>query len=140
MQYKIPQDVQRPDTIIGPVTFKQLAILLLGGGISYAIYLSLANTYFWYVWIWPVGFFAIMTIAIAFLKIGDMTFITFILYLVEFLFKPRNRAWQKGDNEFTQSILKPFETAEKEPLEINAEDEKLQKKKKLEELTKSLDQ
>ena len=43
MQYKVPQDVQREDTIIGPLTLKQLGILGVGGGIAYGIYISLGK-------------------------------------------------------------------------------------------------
>ena len=35
MRFKVPQDVQREDTIIGPITFKQLIIMIIGGGIGY---------------------------------------------------------------------------------------------------------
>lgn len=141
MQFKIPQDVQRPDTIIGPITFAQLGICLVGGSIDYAIYIALANTYKWFVWAIPVGIIGLLTVAIAFLKIGDMSFARFVLFMYEYLFKPRNRLWKK-DEDYYYSILKSpikLDTAEAEIKGIS-DDELQAKKKKLQEISKILDQ
>ena len=46
MQYKIPQNVRIEDKIVGPLTLKQLIILGVGGGITYAIYVALARVYY----------------------------------------------------------------------------------------------
>lgn len=91
MRFQVPQDVQREDTIIGPITFKQLAILLIGGGISYAMYLILFPIYKIFIWLPVVAVLGLLTLAVAFLKIYDMTFMRFILYLLEFLIKPKQR-------------------------------------------------
>lgn len=141
MQFKIPQDVQRPDTIIGPITFAQLGTLLVGGAIDYAIYMALANTYYWYVWAGPVVFIALLTIAIAFLKIGDMTFARFVLYYIEFMFKPRDRRWSKTDDYYYSVLKKPILIAQDaaEPDKLT-EEELREKRKKLEEISKILDQ
>lgn len=139
MQYKIPQDVQRADTIIGPITFMQLAILLVGGGIDYAIYLSLANTYYWYVWAIPVVVVALITLAVAFLKISDMTFTRYVLYMYEFVTKPRERYWKKNDGEFFFPITKNVSLGSNTPVEESSEDSMLEKQKKFKELTNILD-
>lgn len=141
MQFKIPQDVQRPDTIIGPITFAQLGTLLVGGAIDYAIYMALANTYYWYVWAGPVVFIGALTIAIAFLKIGDMPFPRFVLYYIEFMFKPRDRYWNKSDEYFYSVLKKPIQIAEESNDNTQlSEDEILEKKRKLQEISKILDQ
>jgi len=141
MQFKIPQDVQRPDTIVGPITFKQLAILLVGGGLTYATFLILEKIYFWYVWIFPVAFLGLLTLAVAFLKIHDMTFTRYMSYLAEFFFKPRERHWSKGDMAYYHSVLKPITPIKKEAdVEETYADELIEKKKKLEELTEKLNQ
>ena len=36
MQFKIPQDVQRADKIVGPLTLRELIIVGIGGGFTYA--------------------------------------------------------------------------------------------------------
>jgi hypothetical protein len=141
MQFKIPQDVQRPDTIIGPITFAQLGTLLVGGAIDYAIYMALANTYYWYVWAGPVSIIGLITIAIAFLKIGDMTFSRFIIYYIEFMFKPRDRFWSKNDEYYYSVLKKPILIADVEDKHQQlTEDELREKRKKLQEISKILDQ
>ena len=74
MRHKVPQDVQREDTIIGPITLRQLAILGGGGAIAYVIYVSLVKTYFWQVWLPPVIVVSGITLAFAFLKIHNLPF------------------------------------------------------------------
>ena len=108
MQFQIPQDVQRADTIIGPVTFKQLAIVLVGGGFAYAIYILLAQSFVWTVWGPPVVIIALLTLIIAFVKIKDMTFLEAALYFIEFSFKPKIRYWRQGEDDVRLSVLKPL--------------------------------
>jgi hypothetical protein len=140
MQYKIPQNVQRADTIIGPITFPQLGILLVGGGLTYTWYLVLANTYYWYIWIWPVAFTGILTLAMAFLKIHDMTFVKFFLYLIEFMSKPKQRFWRKGDMEYYHSVMTPLaKTDAANTSDQTFAEEQLEKKQKLRDLTDVLD-
>ncbi|MFA5947687.1 MAG: PrgI family protein [Candidatus Gracilibacteria bacterium] len=93
MQFKIPQDVQREDTIIGPLTLKQMAILGIGGGITYAIYISLAKAYFIEVWIAPVVITGTLTLAFAFLKIADQKFHIFLINFIQYKMLPRKRVW-----------------------------------------------
>lgn len=142
MQYKIPQNVQRADTIIGPITFPQLAILLVGGGISYALYLMLSKIYYWYVYIWPVGFFAVLTLAIAFVKIADMTFLRYILYMYEFMTKPRQRIWNAADGQYFHSYAKkPLnDSVSGEKVETSFDQDETEKARKLKEITDILDQ
>lgn len=141
MQFKIPQDVQRPDTIIGPITFAQLGICLVGGAIDYAIYLALAKTYYITVWGPPFLFIGLFTLAFAFLKIGDMSFGRYLIYLFEFVKNPRDRVWSKQDEYFYASF-KPIIVTGKQ--DDNKDEEYLkqagEKKEKLKEISKILDQ
>lgn len=101
MQFKIPQDVQREDTIIGPLTLKQMAILGIGGGITYAIYISLAKAYFIEVWIAPVVITGTLTLAFAFLKIADQKFHIFLINFIQYKMLPKKRIWiQMSANPF----------------------------------------
>lgn len=104
MRFQVPQDVQREDTIIGPITFKQLAIMLIGGGITYAMYLILFPIYKIFVWLPIVAVLGLLTLAVAFLKIYDMTFIKFILYLIEFLVKPKQRYFSRNNLTYKPSF------------------------------------
>jgi len=107
MQYKVPQDVQREDTIIGPLTLRQLAILGVGGGIAYAIYMLLAKSYPMVIWLPPVVIVVGITIAFAFLKIHNLDFLTFLMAYIEFNFLPKKRIWIQGSG---YPFISPFET------------------------------
>lgn len=101
MQYKVPQDVQREDTIVGPLTLKQLIICGCGGGVAYAIYVTLAKTYFIEVWLPPVAIVTAITLALAFLRIYDLPFHIFMMDFIEYHLLPRKRFWvQQADNPF----------------------------------------
>jgi len=111
MQYKIPQNVQREDTIFLNVTFKQLLILLVGGGISYSIYIILAKSGQSQVTAGaPAIFLAFVTLAVAFLKIRDMNFLEAVLYYIEYSMKPKIRYWKMGAgdlNSFSSTDVTP---------------------------------
>lgn len=107
MQYKVPQDVQREDTIIGPLTLKQLAILGVGGGIAYAIYMLLAKNYPMVIWLPPVAIVTLITLAVAFVKIHSLDFLTFLMAYIEFNFLPKKRIWIQGGG---YPFISPFET------------------------------
>lgn len=119
MQYKIPQDVQLEDKIVGPITMKQLGICAAGGSLSYFFYITLAKTYYWEVWIIPVGFTAILTISIAFIKILNLTFTRFVLLLIEYNLKARKRFWIKGEGLIYPSILRKAHSKTKQEEKID---------------------
>ena len=113
MQFKVPQDVQREDTIVGPLTMKQLLIVAMGGGMAYASYVTLAQNYYWQVWAPPTAIIGILTLSFAFLKIHNLTFFKFVLALIEFLFLPRRRIWIKGAAEVTKTMGEQTKTQKK---------------------------
>lgn len=96
MQFKVPQDVQREDTIIGPITLKQLIILGVGGGIAYAIYVSLSKTYYAEIYLPPVAIVAALTLAFAFLKVYSLPFHEFLMHFIEYHLLPKQRIWIQG--------------------------------------------
>ena len=107
MRFKIPQDVQMEDKIVGPLTLKQLIIVGIGGGIDYFLYTSLSQVYLLEVWLLPVIVIGLLTAAIAFLKIRGLKFTEYVLYSLEFYFKPRKRVWNQGGGEVFTSITTP---------------------------------
>lgn len=110
MQYKVPQDVQREDTIIGPLTFKQMIILGVGGGIAYAIYAQLSATYLIQVWLPPVLIISVITLAFAFLKVHDLRFYEFLMHFIEYHLLARQRIWIQGTGN---SFVPPYQALEK---------------------------
>ena len=137
MEFKVPQNVQREDTIIGSITFKQLGILLIGGGITYVIYLSLANVVEWFIWAPPVGIIGLATLVIAFVKVQDMTFTKAFLYFLEFIINPRKRFYSTNNLLYHHSYsLKPLDlhkTSDKQEIK------KVDKRHKIDELSNLLD-
>ena len=140
MQFKIPQNVQLEDKIVGPLTLKQLATLGIGGGIAYAFYVSLGKTYTILVWIWPVAFFTILTLAITFLKINGIPFGKWCFLMVEFMFIPRKRVFIMGAGDVYQATIFAEKEKDKDVKKILTKKEKDQEKiKKLDQITKLLD-
>jgi hypothetical protein len=92
---KIPQNVHIEDRIVGPLTLKQILIVGVGAGFSYALYgmmtqaygaLPLALTIM--AWI-PAGISAIF----AFIRINDVSMFRLLLLSIEKLNKPSTRVW-----------------------------------------------
>lgn len=138
MQFKVPQDVLRPDKIVGFLTLRQLIIVALGGGMAYSLYIILSKQYFLEIWLPPVLFISLITVAFAFFKFHDILFEKLILIFIEYKFRPRARVWQKMQGDVVLSVLSTpvqKETAEQkvEPLSER------ERRKKLEEIMKVVD-
>lgn len=138
MRFKVPQDVQRADNIIGPLTWKQLIILAAGGGICYAIYITLAKKYFIEIWLPPVIVVGGITVAMAFLKIYGLTFERFITSFIEYHLLPKKRIWKKGQAETFVSYLNK-KKEDKKLKEAQSVKKETKKKKSLKELSEILD-
>lgn len=139
MQFRVPQDVLRSDKIVGPLTMRQLIIVLIGGGLDYSLYIILSKQYLVEIWLIPVVFIGLITAAFAFFKYHDILFEKFALIFIEYKFKPRNRTWQKMQGDAVLSVLSsPIKTGnEGAPKEKGlTEDER---RKKLLEITKVVD-
>jgi hypothetical protein len=139
MQFKVPQNVQREDKIVGPLTLKQLIICGAGFGVDYAIYTSLAKTYIWVTWILPVAIVALVTVLFAFVRPLDLSFTKFIIRWMEFSVLPRKRLWIQGGGETYAPTFPPSSQTSKIEKKAEAKAEQLvDKHKKIEELTKIL--
>ncbi|MBN1494189.1 PrgI family protein [Candidatus Peregrinibacteria bacterium] len=131
MQFKVPQNVQMEDKIVGPLTLKHMIILAVGGAVGYVVYIALARTYFWEVWLPPVAVVGVITVLFAFVKIYNVTFSRFILLFIQFIMLPRKRIWiKKSGDVFLQEVLI------KQPTE--AEHKSIQKSEQTKETVKKL--
>lgn len=139
MQFKVPQNVQREDKIVGPLTLRQLIICGVGGGISYAIYVSLGKEYLWITWLPPVAFIAIITLLFAFVRPLDMDFSRFLAVYLEWVLLPQKRFWVQSSAEIITSMYSSVKEQTKVEKKAEAKAEQMiDKKKKLEELSKIL--
>ena len=136
MQFKVPQDVQREDTIIGPLTLRQMGILMVGGGIAYAIYLSLSKTYFIEIWLPPVAVISIITLAFAFLKIHNLPFHLFLFHFLEYTLLKKKRVWIQGTGHPFNNPFFVQQSKKKKKIENKVEEPKV---KDLSALSKVLD-
>ena len=135
MQFKVPQDVQRKDTIIWSLTIQQLIICFVGGGIAYALYIQLSKAYFMEVWLPPVVIISAITLAFAFLTIHNLPFDEFLMHFIEYHMLPRKRFWIQGTGA---PFIPPFDEAKKKAKKAQPLKD-LKKKKSLAELTQVLD-
>ena len=143
LQYKIAQNVEVEDKIVGPLTMKQLIICAVGGGIAYVIFLTLSSTYFIEVWLPPVAIISIITLMIAFLEIRGIKFTKWFLLMMEAMINPNKRVWDK--DESTALIYEPpsaKQVAKEEEDDKKDDDKKDDQPKELmpqlDELTKAL--
>jgi len=134
---KIPQNVYVEDRIIGPVTLRQIMIILGGSGISYAIWAvmksagSMSVIQAGIAWI-P----CVVAVLFAFVKINGISLFRISLLLIERINKPAKRTWQPR-----QGIYINFVT--KEPKKENEDMKKKEQQKQnteIEELSRLLDQ
>ena len=139
MQFKVPQNVQREDKIVGPLTLKQLIICGVGGGIAYTIYVSLGRQYEWITWLPPVAIITVITLAFAFVRPLDLDFSRFLAVYLEFILLPRKRIWGQASAEVLLSMYNntKIQTKSEKKAEEKAS-QMMDKAKKLEELSKIL--
>lgn len=137
---KIPQNVYVEDRIVGPVTLRQLIILLLTGGFSYMIWTGIKN---------QTGYASIpVTVlcwtplligaAFAFVRIQEISLLKFILLQFEKLEKPLIRSWspRRGVSINFKFVSDATEAKEKGPKTPVIQPHR----EKLEELSAMLDQ
>src|SRR5689334_17683092 len=97
--YKVPQDVEAEDKLIGPFSFRQF------------IYLIVAALGIFAAWLLSQVFIGLLIlplpIVVAFLALAlplrkDQPMETYLIAMIKFFFKPRRRVW---DPEGTLSLL-----------------------------------
>lgn len=139
MQFKVPQDVLRPDKIVGFLTLRQLIIVAIGGGLAYSLYIILSKQYLVEIWLPPVVFVSLITLAFAFFKFHDILFEKLVLIFIEYKFRPRARTWQKMEGDTVLSVLSaPLQKSGETKVVAQPLSEQ-ERRKKLEEIMKLVD-
>lgn len=141
MQYKIPQNVQVEDKIVGPLTLKQLIILGVGGGIAYVIYTTIGKDYELGIWLIIPLLIVGFTLLVAFGKIANVTFGKWCLLMVEKFVNPQKRTFVMGGADLYQATLfaeknKKVQTTVESATKAERDKERLQK---LSQISKVLD-
>lgn len=103
-QYKVPQDVEADDKLLGPFNFRQFVYLLIAGGlvgIAVGLFQLLPLLA-----IIPVPFI-LFFLALALPLRKDQPMETYLSALLSFYTKPRTRTWEPGQKENTIIIMAP---------------------------------
>ena len=103
-QYKVPQDVEADDKLIGPFNFRQFVYLLIAGG-CVALAVGLFQI-FPLLAVIPIPVVLLM-LALALPLKKDQPMETYLAALVSYYIKPRNRRWTPGQRESTILITAP---------------------------------
>jgi hypothetical protein len=91
LQFKVPQNIDMQDKILGPLTMLQFVYAVVGFGTCYAIYVSIPKP-FSIILILPIAFFVV---CLDFIKVNERPFLDFFIALVEFIASPKQRFWHQ---------------------------------------------
>ena len=118
-QYKVPQDVEAEDKLLGPVTFRQFIYLMIIGG------LIGVGVLFWQIFP-PLIIVLVPPIlllgALALPLKKDQPMETYLSAVVSFYLKPHTRTWEPGEPESTIIITAPKQTEEKRTKDIDQDE------------------
>lgn len=102
--YKVPQNVEADDKLLGPFSFRQFIYLMIAAsGIFVAWLLSRIFILLAFIPLPVIFFFAILALPIK----KDQPMETYLAALVSFYLKPRKRLWMPGQRESTILITAP---------------------------------
>lgn len=93
MRFKVPQNIDIEDRIIGPLTMTQFVYAVIGGFICYAIFQNVAAPLS-YLIIAPVALFVL---CLDFVKINERPFLNFFLAAIQYTSNPKQMMWHQGD-------------------------------------------
>ncbi len=91
MQYKVPQNIDKPDQILGTLTLVQFTYLAVGGALIVVIN-QISNVLLNRL---LMIIDAAVFLSLAFLKIQDQPLISFMLSVFKYAKSPKTRAWNK---------------------------------------------
>ena len=103
-QYKVPQDVEADDKLIGPFSFRQFVYLMVAAGlIALTIGLFQLFPLLAIIPVLPAIFFMILALPLK----KDQPMETYIAAMISFYLKPHDRKWVPGQKESTILITAP---------------------------------
>ena len=118
-EYKVPQDVEADDKLIGPFSFRQFVYLLIAGGLValgvglFQIFPALA--------VIPLPF-VLFFLALALPLKKDQPMETYLTALVSYYLKPHTRLWTPGQRDTTVQIAAPKVVEDVRTRDISSEE------------------
>ena len=98
MAEKIPQNIDKEDKLVGPLTLKQFLYILGAAGIIFSAYQLYINLFLWDYEFFIIAITAtIVALAFAFLKINGRPFSLFIFHLIDHWFSAKRLRWIKDE-------------------------------------------
>lgn len=89
--YKVPQDVEAEDKLLGPFSFRQFVYLMIAGGAGFITWLLWSLSPFLIVIPMPfIIFFVVLALPLR----KDQPMEIYLLAVVQFLLKPKKRLWR----------------------------------------------
>jgi len=133
LQFKVPQNIDLEDKIVGPLTLVQFLYLLGGGLIVYILFQSIGtkSTGIFVILALPIS---IVSLGMAFVKIQDQPLSHFIKAGIYYYTHPKTRFWRKVG--FRSTVL--IEPPKKVRSEVYVQPKKIEKSD-LEKLAHTLD-
>ena len=118
-QYKVPQDVEADDKLLGPFTFRQFIYLMVTGG-CIALTVALFQIFPLLILIpAPVAiFFAVLALPLK----KDQPMETYLAAIVSYHLKPKKRLWNAGQRESTIMITAPKKVENPRKRDITGEE------------------
>jgi hypothetical protein len=103
MQFRVPQNIDMEDRIVGPLTAIQFGIMVIGGGTAFLVFTSTSipsplNSIFG-------SFLALLTLVLSIGKFNDQPMYRVGGSIVGFIIKPKVRIWHKDSSEV--KLIKP---------------------------------
>ena len=118
-QYKVPQDVEADDKLIGPFSFRQFVYLLIAVGlVVLAVGLFQIFPLLAIIPLPPVLLFLALALPIK----KDQPMETYLAALVSYYIKPRTRRWMPGQRESTILITAPKITEDVRTRDLSQEE------------------
>lgn len=103
-QYKVPQDVEADDKLLGPFSFRQLVYLLAAGGlVALAVGLAQLFPLLAIIPLPPVLLFVALALPLK----KDQPMEAYLAAIVSYYMKPRTRTWKAGQRDSTIKIIAP---------------------------------
>jgi len=92
LRFKVPQNIDMQDRIIGPLTLVQFVYAVVGGGLCYTIYMKVPSPMNLVIVI-PI---VIFIVCLDFVKINEQPFLHFFLSALQYVSAPKQRFWHRG--------------------------------------------
>lgn len=118
-RYKVPQDIEADDKLIGPFSFRQFVYLIVAVGLGFVAFLFFQI--FPLLVIIPIPFIIFLVVLALPLK-KDQPMETYLSAIVDFYLKPQKRIWMPGQVENTITITAPKKVEDNRTKDLSEEE------------------